>query len=141
LTRLNWQARPQEYRMRKDLAATWASRTMLWGGVFLAVFVVFHLLHFTAGVVAFRPGQFRDLAVYQNVLAGFSNWPVSFFYILAMAALGLHIDHGIWSAFQTLGWSTVRNERSLKILSRVIALVLFFGFICVPVSVLAGWLR
>jgi succinate dehydrogenase / fumarate reductase cytochrome b subunit len=141
LTRLNWQARPHEYRKRKDLEATWASRTMLWGGVFLAVFVVFHLLHLTAGVVGFRPGQFRDLAVYQNVLAGFSILPVSFFYTLAMAVLGLHIDHGIWSAFQTLGWSNARNERSLKILSRVLALVLFLGFVSVPVSVMAGWLH
>jgi succinate dehydrogenase / fumarate reductase cytochrome b subunit len=67
--------------------------------------------------------------------------PVSFFYTLAMAVLGLHIDHGIWSAFQTLGWSNARNERSLKILSRVLALVLFLGFVSVPVSVMAGWLH
>lgn len=141
LTRLNWQARPRDYRLRKNFEATWASRTMFWGGLFLVAFVVFHLLHFTAGAVGFRPGEFRDLEVYQNVLAGFSIWPVSLFYILAMAALGLHVDHAVWSALQTLGWSTTRNERPLKILARAIAVVLFLGFISVPVSVMAGWLH
>jgi len=141
LTRQSWQGRPHEYRMKKNLESTFASRTARWGGLLLVVFVVVHLLHFTLGAVGFQPGQFRDLSVYQNVMAGFSVWPVSLFYIIAMAALGLHLDHGIWSAFQTLGWSTARNERSLKIVSRVIALVLFLGFISVPVSVMAGWLR
>lgn len=141
LTRLNWQARPEEYRMRRNLAATLASRTMPWGGLCLAVFVVFHLLHFTGGVVAFRPGQFRDLAVYQNVLIGFSVWPVASLYILAMVALGLHIDHGIWSAAQTLGWGSARNERTIRMLSRLIAAVLFAGFISVPFSVMAGWVH
>lgn len=58
-----------------------------------------------------------------------------------MAGVGLYFDHGIRSAFQTLGWSSSRNARSLKILSRVIMLVLSLGFISVPVSVTAGWLR
>lgn len=141
LTRLSWNARPDEYRMRKNVESTFGSRTMRWGGLLLAVFVVFHLLHFTLGVVGFKPGQYKHLAVYQNVLAAFSVWPVSVFYIVSMAALCLHLDHGIWSAFQTLGWSSSRNERSLKILSRLIAIVIFIGFVSVPVSVMAGWLH
>jgi len=141
LTRLSWNARPDDYRTRKNLESTFASRTMRWGGLLLAVFIVFHLLHFTLGVVGFKPGQYRHLAVYQNVLAAFSIWPISVFYIVSMAALCLHLDHGIWSAFQTLGWSTSRNERSLKILSRLIAIVVFIGFVSVPVSVMAGWLH
>ena len=141
LTRLNWQARPREYRVKKHLATTFASRTMPWGGAVLAAFVIFHLLHLTGGAIGFRPGQFRDLAVYQNVLIGFSFWPVVLLYVLAMASLGLHIDHGIWSAVQTLGWGTARNERSLKLLSRLIGFVAFLGFITVPVSVFAGWLH
>jgi succinate dehydrogenase / fumarate reductase, cytochrome b subunit len=141
LTRLRWQARPDAYRTRKNLESTIASRTMRWGGVLLIVFIVFHLLHFTFGVVGFEPGQFIPLGVYHNVVAAFAVWPLSLFYILSMAALCLHLDHGIWSALQTLGWSTSRNERALKILSRLIALGVFIGFISVPVSVLAGWLR
>ena len=55
-------------------------------------------------------GQFRHLAVYQNVMAAFAVWPVALFYVVAMGALCLHLDHGIWSMLQTLGWNTARNE-------------------------------
>ena len=71
----------------------------------------------------------------------FSVWYVSLFYILAMAALCLHLDHGIWSMLQTLGWNNARISPALRILSRVVAVVVFAGFISVPVAVLAGWLR
>ncbi len=114
---------------------------MRWGGLLLAVFIVFHILHFTLGAVGFQSGQFVDLMVYENVVAGFSVWPIAVFYIIAMVALGLHLDHGIWSALQTLGWTNKRNTRGLRTLSRIIALAVFLGFSSVPVAVLAGWLR
>jgi len=91
--------------------------------------------------VGFQPGQFEHLMVYQNVLAGFSVWPISLFYILGMAALCLHLDHGIWSMFQTLGWVTVQNTKAIRAFSRVVAIIIFVGFISVPISVLAGWLH
>ena len=141
LTLMNWRARPIGYTAKKDIEATWGSRTMRWGGSLLAIFIVFHLLHFTGGVVGFQPGQFEHLAVYQNVVAGFSVWPVALFYIVAMGALCLHLDHGIWSMFQTLGWATVQNTKRLRICSRIAAIVIFIGFISVPISVLAGWVR
>jgi len=141
LTRMSWQARPEGYREKKNLEATIASRTMRWGGLLLIVFIVFHILHFTLGVVGFEAGQYIPLDVYHNVLAAFSIWPISVFYIVSMAALCLHLDHGIWSAIQTLGWSTSRNERWLKIVSRVIAIAIFVGFISVPVGVMAGWVH
>ena len=114
---------------------------MRWGGVLLVVFIVFHLLHLTGGVIGFGPGQFKHLAVYQNVVAAFAVWPVAAFYIVAMGALSLHLYHGIWSALQTLGWSTARNQRKQKIVARAIAILVFLGFSSVPVSVLAGWLH
>jgi len=114
---------------------------MRWGGVLLVAFVIFHLLHLTRGVVGFEAGQFKHLAVYQNVLAAFAVWPVALFYIVAMGALCLHPSHGIWSMLQTLGWNSARNEAKLKIVSRVIAIVVFVGFVSVPVSVMAGWLH
>jgi len=141
LTRMNWQARPVGYDSRKDVETTWGALTMRWGGVLLAVFIVFHLLHFTLGAVGFQPGQFEDLMVYQNVVAGFSVWPISLFYIIAMFALSLHLDHGIWSMLQTLGWVTVDNTKSLRIFSRIVAILIFAGFVSVPISVLAGWVR
>jgi succinate dehydrogenase / fumarate reductase cytochrome b subunit len=55
-----------------------------------------------------------------------------------MGALCLHLDHGIWSMLQTLGWSTQRNTGKLKMLSRVIAIVVFAGFVSVPVAVMTG---
>lgn len=141
LTRMSWQARPTGYRMRQNRESTIASRTMRWGGLLLIIFIVFHILHFTLGVIGFRPGQYVPLGVYENVVAGFSVWPISIFYIVSMAALCLHLDHGIWSALQTLGWSTSRNEKALKIVSRLMAIAIFVGFISVPVSVMAGWIR
>ena len=74
-------------------------------------------------------------------MAALAVWPIAVFYIVAMGALCLHLDHGIWSMLQTLGWVTVRNEKMLKAASRVVAIVVFVGFSAVPVSVLTGWLH
>jgi succinate dehydrogenase / fumarate reductase cytochrome b subunit len=141
LTLLNRVARRQGYDTKRSIATSYAARTMRWGGVIIALFVVYHLLHFTAGMVGFSPGQYQELKVYKNVVAGFSVWYVSLFYVLAMAALCLHLDHGFWSMLQTLGCNNARISPVLKGLSRVVALVVFAGFISVPVAVLAGWLR
>lgn len=141
LTRVSWRARPVSYNKKRDVQTTWGALTMRWSGLLVAVFIIFHLLHFTAGVVGFRSGQFEHLMVYQNVVAGFSVWPISAFYIVAMFALCLHLDHGIWSMLQTLGWITVENTKGLRIVSRGIAVVIFIGFVSVPISVLAGWLH
>ncbi|HKM90106.1 MAG TPA: succinate dehydrogenase cytochrome b subunit [Candidatus Acidoferrales bacterium] len=141
LTRMSWAARPDGYTVKRELETSFAGRMMRWGGVVLAGFIVFHLFHMTGGMVGFEPGQFRHLAVYQNVVAAFAVWPVSAFYIVAMGALCLHLTHGIWSMLQTLGWSTARNEATLKIISNVIGIAMFLGFSSVPVAVMAGWLH
>jgi succinate dehydrogenase / fumarate reductase cytochrome b subunit len=141
LTLMNRAARPVGYESRKNVETSWGAVTMRWGGALLAVFIVFHLFHFTGGMVGFEPGQFEHLAVYQNVVAGFSNVPIAIFYIIAMGALCLHLDHGIWSMLQTLGWVNQGNTRTLKTVSRVVALLIFAGFVSVPISVLAGWVR
>src|SRR5882672_5032939 len=140
LTRMNWAARPQGYDTKKSIATTYAARTMRWSGVILALFIVYHLLHLTAGVVSFQPGEFVHLSVYDNVVAAFSVWYVALFYVVAMACLCLHLSHGIWSMLQTLGLNNARTTWALQIVSRGVALVVFVGFISVPVSVLAGWL-
>jgi succinate dehydrogenase / fumarate reductase, cytochrome b subunit len=141
LTRMNWAARPHGYDTKKSIATTYAARTMRWSGVILVLFIVYHLLHLTAGAVGFQPGEFRHLSVYHNVVAGFSVWYVALFYIVAMACLCLHLDHGIWSMLQTIGWNNARTTRALQVVSRGVALVVFAGFISVPVAVLAGRLR
>ena len=138
LTRISWAARAVKYNDRENVETTVSARLMRWGGLLLAIFIVFHILHFTVGAVGFAPGQYQDLQVFHNVVAGFSLWPVSAFYIIAMAALCLHLDHGIWSMLQTLGWNTVKNQGTLRAISRVIALLIFAGFISVPIGVMTG---
>ena len=141
LTRMNWAARPQGYDTKKSIATTYAARTTRWSGVILALFVVYHLLHLTAGKLGFQPGEYQHLAVHHNVVAAFSVWYVALFYVVAMACLCLHLDHGIWSGLQTLGLSDARTTPFLRAVSRGVALLVFAGFISVPVAVLAGWLR
>jgi succinate dehydrogenase / fumarate reductase, cytochrome b subunit len=141
LTLMNWAARPRNYQTKESVASTYASRTMRYSGVIVGLFIVYHLLHFTVGVVGFKPDQYQHLKVYNNVVAGFSVWYVSLFYILAMAALCLHLDHGVWSMFQTLGLNNGRVIATLRIVSRVVALGVFAGFVSVPVAVLAGWIN
>ena len=141
LTRVNQKARPVGYDTKKNIETSLGARTMRWGGVLLLIFVVFHIFHMTLGAVGFQPGQFQHLAVYQNAVAAFSVWPISLFYVVAMGALCLHLDHGVWSALQTMGWSTARNTKTLKTVARLIAIVVFAGFSLVPIAVLAGWVR
>jgi succinate dehydrogenase / fumarate reductase, cytochrome b subunit len=141
LTRLNWAARPRGYYTKRSMATTYAARTMRWSGVILILFIIYHLLHLTAGAVGFRPGEFHHLSVYGNVVAGFSVWYVALFYIAAMACLCLHLHHGIWSMLQTLGWNSARTTVALQVLSRGLAFIVFAGFISVPVAIMAGWLR
>jgi succinate dehydrogenase / fumarate reductase cytochrome b subunit len=141
LTRMSWAARPHGYETKQSIATTYAARTTRWSGVILVLFIVYHLLNLTAGAVGFQPGQFQHLAVYNNVSATFAVWYISLFYVLAMACLCLHLDHGIWSALQTLGWNDARTTPVFRGVSRGVALVVFLGFISVPVAVLAGWVR
>src|SRR5882724_9680259 len=123
LTRVNWAARPQGYDTKHSIATTYAARTTRWSGVILALFIIYHLLHLTAGAVGFQPGECRHLSVYHNVVAGFSVWYVTLFYLVAMACLCLHLDHGIWSMLQTLSWNDARTTRIFRGVSRGTALV------------------
>jgi len=135
LTRTNWRARPIAYKVVTPDASTYASRTMRWGGIILLLFIVYHLLHMTVGSVhpAFVEGD-----VYRNVVVGFSSWPVSLFYILAMLCLALHLRHGVWSMLQTLGVSHPRWDPWRKSVATAFAVVVAAGFVSVPLAVLAG---
>jgi succinate dehydrogenase / fumarate reductase cytochrome b subunit len=141
LTLMSRAARLEDYEKKKSAAATIASLTMRYSGVLLAVFIVYHILHLTLGVVGFKTGEYHHLEVYNNVVAGFSVWYVSVFYILAMAALCLHLDHGVWSMLQTLGLNDARSNSVFRMMSRGVAILVFAGFISVPVAVLAGWVH
>jgi succinate dehydrogenase / fumarate reductase cytochrome b subunit len=138
LTLMNRAARPQGYRRRADLAATYASRTMRWSGVLVALFVVYHLMHLTWGNV--HP-DFRHGDVYHNFIAGFRQPLVSLFYVVAMLALGLHMQHGVWSMLQTVGLNHPRYNRLRQAFAYAISAVVVLGNISFPVAVLTGLLH
>lgn len=135
LTRQSHAARDEGYRKREAMEFSRTSRSMRWGGIALLAFVVFHLLHLTFGTVHpdFIPGD-----AYHNLVAGFQSAPVSGVYMVAMIALGLHLYHGVWSAFQTLGVTGPRINRWRRPLALGIALVVVAGNLSFPVSVLTG---
>lgn len=134
LSRRDIAARPAKYAHKRP-RASYATRTMRWGGVILGLFIVWHILDLTTLTVNPNAQQGRP---YENLVASFDRWYVSAFYIAAMLALGLHVRHGFWSAAQTLGVGSPRRERVLKVLADGLALLLTCGFIAVPVGVLTG---
>jgi succinate dehydrogenase / fumarate reductase cytochrome b subunit len=134
------QARPVAYATRDNIASSYASRTMYWSGPILLAFIIFHLLHFTAGVV--HPGaDYVEGDVYNNVVGGFQVWYVSAWYIFSMILLGFHIRHGAWSMFQSLGMNHPRHTPFLKKSAAVLAVVIVLGYVSIPTSVLLGLVR
>jgi succinate dehydrogenase / fumarate reductase cytochrome b subunit len=138
VTLQNWRSRPQKYAVSAYQEADIASRTMIWGGLVVAAFVVYHLLHLTFGTAH---GDFKPGDVYHNVVSGFQVPLVSLFYILANIFLALHLYHGMWSWFQTLGFSHPKYNRARRVFATLYAVVIAVGNISIPVSVLAGWVK
>lgn len=135
LSALNQKSRPIGYQKKESIASSYASRTMMWSGPILAAFIVYHLLHFTVGVV--HP-NFQEGHVYDNVIAGFRVIPVSIAYIVAMILLGMHLNHGAWSMFQSLGVSNPRYSMALKRFANIFSILIVLGFISIPIAVMAG---
>ncbi len=135
LTRQSQRSRPEGYHYKEVIQANYASRTMRWSGPILAVFIIYHLLHFTTGTV--HP-SFDAHNVYRNVVTSFRGWPVALFYIVAMVALGFHLRHGVWSMFQTVGLINPKSDRMIHRLAVLATLLIVLGFISIPMAVLAG---
>jgi succinate dehydrogenase / fumarate reductase cytochrome b subunit len=131
-------ARGSKYTKEESLSFAYASRTMRWGGVIIATFVVYHLLHFTIGSV--HP-DFVQGDAYRNVVIGFQNPLVSGFYVLALVMITFHVYHGLWSAFQTVGANHPKYNPYRRPLALVLALVLLAGFLSVPLGVMTGVLK
>jgi succinate dehydrogenase / fumarate reductase cytochrome b subunit len=140
VTKQDWDGRPVGYDQKKMIAATYAARTMRWGGVILALFIVYHVLHFTTGTL-YVEAPFSRADVYGNVVNGFRNPIVSLVYIISMIALGLHLYHGVWSMSQTLGWRSAVNNHLWRGFATVMAIVIAGGNIAIPLAVLAGIVR
>jgi succinate dehydrogenase / fumarate reductase cytochrome b subunit len=138
LTLMNQAARPVAYRQRQYPAASYASRTMRWGGVIILLFVFYHLGHLTFG--KFHP-DFVENDVYHNFVTGFQVWWASAIYIVANLALGLHLYHGLWSMFNSLGLNHPKLESAKRIFATAFALIITLGNISFPVAVLIGVVR
>jgi succinate dehydrogenase / fumarate reductase, cytochrome b subunit len=136
----NKKARPIDYSRKEAINSSYASRTMYWSGPIVLAFVIFHLLEFTAGYI--HPGsQFLEGDVYHNVVAGFQVWWVSAWYICAMILLGLHLRHGIWSMFQSVGYNHPRHTPLLKKGALIIAVLIVLGYISIPISIVMGLIK
>ncbi|MDH5590196.1 MAG: succinate dehydrogenase cytochrome b subunit [Gemmatimonadota bacterium] len=128
-------ARQVAYRKQEHLSFSRASGFMRWGGVAILVFVIFHLLHMTTGQL--HP-DFVEGAAYANLVGGLSSPVVAGLYVLAMVAVSAHLYHGLWSLFQTVGAAHPKYHAARRPLAVAAALVIFFGFISIPVAVLTG---
>lgn len=161
LTLRSWRARPQRYRSPKHwFALSVASRTMLYGGLFIGLFLTVHLLHLSPalfgldhGISLFTPeythcaeidigGGITKLScdVYANVAHGFSAqvWYMPALYILSMVFLGLHLSHGTWSLFRTLGLDSPRYNAIVAGMAVIIGLAVGIGNSLIPLAVLVG---
>ena len=151
----------KDYGVHKWLEATFASRAMRWTGVIVLVFIVYHLLHFTVGLVGseyYKTGlpewvmteDAREFGfplaekgtpvhdVYSMVFIGFGHPLVSAFYILGTGLLAIHLWHGVESMFQTIGWRNATWACCLRKAVGLLALLYFLGNLAIPGAILAG---
>jgi len=135
LALLNRRSRPAKYDERHYAAANYASRTMIWGGLIVAAFVVFHLADLTWGIGG---AEFVRGMPYENLVASFSRFPVALFYIIANILLGVHLYHGAWSMFQSIGVNNPRFNQWRRWFAYGVSAVIVIGNVSFPIAVLAG---
>lgn len=147
ITLENWKAKPRQYSITTRLSATFAGRTMIWTGLVIAAFLIYHLLHFTLQVIdpstaAIRnPDALGRPDVFTMVAKAFRHWGFAALYLVGVLSLGLHLWHGIQSSFQTWG---ANSDRSLPVVVKIgaaAAVVLFLGYAAIPLTILLGILK
>lgn len=141
-------ARPVPYAAKKDdLVTTYAAKTMMVSGVIVALFVVYHVLHFTTGSIDFAGsyGQLTKLAdgtevpdVYAMVIGGFQNIPTSLTYIIANIVLAVHLSHGAASLLQTFGFRNKHNKDTVKKFGIGVGLIIGIGNVIMPLTIMMG---
>src|SRR5205085_10739014 len=140
----NRRARPDAYKGKEHVKATWASRHMVVSGVVVLAFIIFHLLHFTghnfnAQFPLLKADPLNRYDVYSMMVYGFQNVYVSIFYIIGLFLLTLHLAHGSSSFFQSLGLNNKRLTPRLARGGRILAWLLFIGYTSIPIAVLLGF--
>jgi succinate dehydrogenase / fumarate reductase cytochrome b subunit len=131
------EARPSSYASRRVVQANYAALTIRYGGVVILLFVLFHLAHLTWGISPIHPDYIRGDA-YHNLVIGFRSLPVVIIYLIALAALGLHLYHGTWSMFQTLGLNDGNWDAAFRAFAWFLAIVVPLGFAAVPLAIQFG---
>lgn len=142
-------AKPQAYALKKYMRASFSGRTMIWTGALIAVFLVYHILHFTLHVITpdFAAGVGGNLDklgrpdVFKMIVLSFSQLPIASMYVIAMAVLAFHLAHGVQSFFQTLG---LNSEKSLPFFERIgtlAAIIIVIGYISIPAAIVFGILN
>jgi succinate dehydrogenase / fumarate reductase cytochrome b subunit len=140
LTLMNHRARPEDYQgPRAYVAANYASRTMRWSGVIFAAFLLFHLADLTWGIPPMAPETWARGEVYANFIATFSRAPVTAFYVIAMVILGIHLYHGAWSMFQSLGINHPRFNSLRRYFAVGLAILVTVGNAIMPLAVYFGF--
>ena len=120
---------------------TWhgaTGRAMIWTGLILLCFIVFHLLDLTWGKMPVASKEFNSASPYDNLIYSFERPIVAGFYILTMVLLALHLAHGLWSFINDLGASAHRTRQVSKVVAAAVALVVVVGNMSMPIAVLAG---
>jgi succinate dehydrogenase / fumarate reductase, cytochrome b subunit len=138
----NVAARPIGYHKKADVPTAYAARTMKWSGPIVGAFLIFHILHLTAGkILPLQEVAENAPDVHHNVIAGFQNPAVAVFYIIAIILLCTHLYHGVWSMFHSMGVSHPRYSKLLKSVAAAVAVLIAAGNISIPVAVLTGFLK
>ncbi len=136
LTRINRSARPDKYQAPRDyIAANYASRTMRYSGVLIAFYLLFHLADLTWGNA--NPDFVRG-DPYNNLVHSFQRVPVAILYAVANVALGVHLLHGVWSVFQSLGINNPRFNQARRWLAQGVVGLIVIGNVSFPIAVQAG---
>ena len=143
LTRENKAAR-QQYEFQATIQASKSSRIMIWSGLTVLAFIVFHILHFTVRTNSHLAAIAKE-SPYEMVIAGFSGGflqvLVVLFYVVAMTLLCSHISHGVASMFQTLGFRSKKTAGLIRSISLGYAAVIWLGFVSIPVAIMLGLVK
>lgn len=131
----NAKARPQAYAAKTDLITNFAAKTMMLGGPIIFLFIIFHLLHFTVGAIT--PGGYDHSVadVYGNFIASFTNAWVVVVYVVAQTLVAMHLYHGVWSVFQTLGLNHPRYNAGRRAFATAVATLVGAANIAMPLAV------
>jgi succinate dehydrogenase / fumarate reductase cytochrome b subunit len=141
LTLSNSAAKQVDYTYKANIRTTFASKTMIFSGLIVLAFLIYHLLHFTFGVI--NPDSYglvdhkKRFDVYTMVISAFSNVYISLIYIAALISLGFHLSHAFFSVCQTFSiTNTGKAIYKIRNASKIISAIIIFGYLLIPTTIL-----